>query len=212
MARTGKRANTLKAVLAAAGLGPTADKLPRPAGAEHHDELLALYRQLGGRIDVPTWRPGGWDLTFDGRLLVELDEQLHFNRYRALTLQSSWSTDLPWTAAYRTYCTVHEARCLKDGCSQQRWTNPSCARNFSGGPAGDLDAGAPRWKQRAFYDAMKDTLPTSGLALTFARVSIYDTVNGELLDDVLEERAHVDPNAVLALVRARTISPADQSG
>lgn len=212
MARTGKRANNLKALLVAAGSVSTADKLPRPSGAEHHDELLALYHRLGGRNNSPAWRPGAWDLTFDGPLVVELDEQLHFNRYRALTLDSSWATGLPWTTAYRAYCTNYEARCLRDGRSQQRWTNPSCARSFRGGPAGDLDAGAPRWKQRAFYDAMKDTLRTSGLALSFARVSIYDTVDGELLDDVLEGRAQVDPDAVLALVRARTVHAGDDLG
>jgi hypothetical protein len=81
-------------------------------------------------------------------LVVELDEQLHFDRYRAATLNTSWSEDLPWTDACRAYCPEHEARCLRDGCSQQRWTNASCARYFSGGLTGDLQAGVPRWKRR----------------------------------------------------------------
>lgn len=44
----------------------------------------------------------------------------------------------------------------------QRWTNDSTARVCSGGTTGDLDGnGAPRWKRRALYDSLKDTLPRS---------------------------------------------------
>src|SRR4051812_47096159 len=98
--RTGKRASALRAILEQAGLRLSTAKLARPTGAEHHTELLALYRDLEGLIDAPVWRPGGWDLTFDGPLVIELDEQLHFNRYRATSLETSWSARLPWTAAY----------------------------------------------------------------------------------------------------------------
>jgi hypothetical protein len=43
---------------------------------------------------------------------------------------------------------------------------------FSGGAAGDLDGeGAPRWKQRALYDAIKDTAPAA-LGVALARVSV----------------------------------------
>jgi hypothetical protein len=72
---------------------------------------------------------------------------------------------------------------------------------------GDLDAGAPRWKQRAFYDALKDTAPTAGLELAVAHVAIYDTVQAQLLDDILEERGSVDPAAVLTLVCDRAVQP-----
>jgi hypothetical protein len=71
-------------------------------------------------------------------------------------------------------------------------------------PAGDLDSGAPRWKQRAFYDAMKDTAPAVDMGLAVARVSIYDNVAGVLLDDVLRERAEVNAGDVRRLVAERT--------
>jgi len=202
--RTGKRALALGRILIEAGLAPTKGQLPRPSGTAHSDELLELYRDLGGLLDDPAWKPGGWDLIFEGPLVVELDEQLHFNRYRARTLETTWTVGLPWADAYQTYCAGHEARCLRDGCGQQRWSNPSCVRNFAGGPPGDLDAGAPRWKQRAFYDAMKDTAIAAGLELSMARVSIYDTVDGELVDDILEGRAVVEPAAILQIVEQRT--------
>ena len=48
------------------------------------DHIKELYRRLGGPLDSPTLRPGGWDLAFSGELVVELDEELHFNQYRRL--------------------------------------------------------------------------------------------------------------------------------
>ena len=210
MGSTGTRARKLRELLIAAGLRPSALNPARPTGSDHKAELSALYRDLGGVLTDPVFRPGGWDLVFDEPLLViELDEQLHFNRYRAATLSASWATSLPWTANYWQYCAAHEEACLRDGAWGQRWTNASAARMFSGGPAGDLGgAGAPRWKQRALYDAIKDTAPAAGIAMDFARVATYDSVDGVLLDDVLESRAVAAPAAILELVGARTASAA----
>jgi hypothetical protein len=156
--------------------------------------------------DAPTFAPGGWDLRFDGPLVVELDEQLHFNRYRTLTLATSWSAELPWTEAYLEHCQYHEDRCLKDGRTQQRWTTPSAARMFAGGPSGDLDDdGAPRWKQRALYDAIKDSDPVCDIGLRVARLSIYDQVDGVLLDDALEARVPIAATAIRELLERRTV-------
>lgn len=58
---------------------------------------------------------------------------------------------------------------------------------------------------------MKDTALALGPELSMARVSIYDTVAGELVDDILEDRVVVDPVAVLRLVEQRTAQP-DRSG
>jgi hypothetical protein len=77
---------------------------------------------------------------------------------------------------------------------------------FAGGPVGHLDGpGAPRWKQRAFYDAVKDSAAGSVIDLAIARVAIYDLVNGAVLGDVLERRAFAEPAAVLALIEQRTV-------
>lgn len=150
MTSAGQRARALRDLLSHAGLRPTTDAPPRPSGVDRLEELLELYRSLGGLQDAPSLRPGGWDLAFDDGLVVELDEELHFNRYRALTLETSWSDGLPWTEDYTRYCVQHEAECLAAGHWGRRWTNHSCAHMFTGGPAGDLDGdGAPRWKQRS---------------------------------------------------------------
>jgi len=51
-----------------------------------------LYQALGGM--EPTLRPGSWDLaarTETGEVIViGLDEELHFNRYRRQTLSAPW--------------------------------------------------------------------------------------------------------------------------
>src|SRR5688572_1958708 len=120
MVRTGGREEALARLLVAAGWTP-ASAPPRPQLADLTQglatELLDLYRRLGGTQDDPVFRPGGWDLSFEGGLVVELDEELHFNRYRAATLETSWSGVLPWCADYRSFCKDHEGRCLAAG----RW-------------------------------------------------------------------------------------------
>jgi hypothetical protein len=44
---------------------------------------------------------------FKGRLVVELDDELHFNRY-ALTLEASWAASCLDRAHYRRHCAKHE--------------------------------------------------------------------------------------------------------
>jgi hypothetical protein len=43
------------------------------------------------------------------------------------------------------------------------------------------------------------------------RVAIYDTVDGQSLDDILEERVDVDAAAVLTLVQERSVRPTQPS-
>lgn len=166
----------------------------------------ALYRQLGGAQSEPTLRPGAWDLAFEGGLVIELDEELHFNRYRGATLEPAWTASLPWRQEYLRYCSEHEPACLAAATWGKRWTNPSCARLFgNGSPPGDLSgAGSPRWKQRALYDAMKDAAAASG-SVQLARIATVDIVAGVRLGDVLEGRAEVDPGVVAELVRQRLV-------
>lgn len=211
MVRTGARAGRLAEVLAETGLQVIAATAspPRPMVAELPDgaaiELLDLYSELGGLQASPSFRPGAWDLRFAGGLIVELDEELHFNRYRATTLRASWETGLPWTNAYSVYCAEHEGKCVSAGCWGKRWSNPSTARMFSGGPAGDLDgAGSPRWKQRALYDALKDTVPLVDRGLHLARVSTYDRLSGVSVGSMLDGLAPLRSAAIRVLVDART--------
>lgn len=101
--RTGRRAVALAELLRQGGLEPDGSR-PRPPRLEHYEgplreSILDLYRQLGGRLDQPNLRPGSWDLSMGG-IVIELDEELHFNRYRSVTLQQAWASALPWTNDY----------------------------------------------------------------------------------------------------------------
>lgn len=206
MVRTGRRADLLRSLLLAAGLEhgsspkrPSLDSL----SPELLSELDGLYRRLGGIKDQPAFRPGAWDLSFADGLVVELDEELHFNRYRALTLDAPWCAGLPWTEAYRKFCREHEDACLQAGRWGKRWTNPSTSRMFEGGEPGNLDLGAPRWKQRALYDAIKDLVTTTDRGLRLARLSVFDSFEGVTVEQALSMPPGDSSRSLLALVDSR---------
>ena len=153
-------------------------------------------------------RPGAWDLAFEGGLVVELDEELHFNRYRARTLDPLWIANLPWHEDYRAFCSRHEAQCLHAGQWGKRWTTPACESMFGPpGKPGELEGpGAPRWKQRALYDAMKDIAALASDSLHLVRLSVWDTIGGIRLGDALVVGTPVDPGELRELVDRRSSS------
>lgn len=211
MVRTGQRAHVLMEIFVAAGLN-LANELPKPPRLRDLDEdsreqVLDVYGSLGGAGRLPNLRPGAWDIALaDGRL-VELDEELHFNRYRAATLRDLPLGSLPWYAAYIEQCATCEAGCLRSGRWGTRWTNHSAAAMFgSAADAGDLSgpSGAPRWKQRALYDAMKDMWALQAHARPVVRLSVHDVVGGVQLGAVLELRAEAEPHAVARFADTRT--------
>src|SRR3954453_21637225 len=111
MVTTGARVAALQELFERLGYEPAgAIVAPRPSSlsADRRDEVLRLYRALGGTQPSPQLRPGAWDLVLTGGLFVELDEELHFNRYRRTTLEPAWTTDLPWRDDYLRHCNVHE--------------------------------------------------------------------------------------------------------
>jgi hypothetical protein len=170
-------------------------------------EVIALYRALGGRTEVqPSFRPGAWDLMFEDGLVVELDEELHFNRYRQLALEADWSSPLPWRDEYLRLCRRQETSCLDAGKWGKRWTNASCEAMFGiGDPPGVFGTrGAPRWKQRALYDAIKDALVLSSSGMRMARIATHDVVGRVAIGSVLEGRARCDLEGLLMLVEERT--------
>lgn len=157
-------------------------------------------------MDARQLRPGRWDLAFEG-LVVELDEELHFNRYRRRTLAEPWTDDLPWKAVYEELCALHELRCVAGGAWGGRWTTSSCERHF--GPADPPKVfaigGAPRWKQRALYDAVKDAAALSPGGPRLARLATHDIIEGAMLEDVLAGRARVVDEALVDFVTGRGV-------
>ena len=174
-----------------------------------HKSVYETYRVLGGIQDAPTIRPGNWDIEFDG-VAVELDEQLHFNEYRALTLQSDLYTRLSAfpLGAYRKFCNEHQPDCIRAGSHGNRWTNSGSEAQF--GPAGPLGqlagCGAPRWKQRAFYDFVKDA---AGLvsSVRVVRLSIWEPVvwggNSGTIQDLIDHPGTDGARTLAEAIRRR---------
>lgn len=213
MPRTGARASALRALLASAGFTlVTPPSPPRLADLNHSDatSALELYRELDGTETQPCFRPGSWDVAVasgDEIVVIELDEELHFNRYRERTLTASCYRDIPWTACYVDQCRCHERRCLNAGTWGKRWTTPGAEALFGlAGPTGQLaGAGAPRWKQRALYDAIKDVAARAGAAPAMARLSINDRLGPHSLEAVLTNQIATDPARVWEFVEGRTL-------
>ncbi|MFM0174126.1 hypothetical protein PQR33_32900 [Paraburkholderia sediminicola] len=178
-----------------------------------YDEIIdPVYRSLGGVLTSAELNLRHWDLEFDG-IAVELDEHLHFNRYRAITLAAGAYVKLPGfpLVAYRRYCAEFESDCLRAGGYGGKWSKPSCERQFGIGAAPKvLDGnGAPRWKQRAFYDFVKDLSPLV-LGVKVVRVAIWDCVveNGTpcTVKDVLSRPTVAGADAIAKLIHARAVS------
>ncbi|WP_347754780.1 hypothetical protein [Agrococcus sp. ProA11] len=168
-------------------------------------QILDLYRSMGGAQPEPRLAPGAWDLALaDGRL-VELDEEFHFTRYRAATLEADFAGHLPWASAYRTYVKQFERRAIAPG---NRWASPSSIAMFGGAdPVGEFFTfGSPRGKQRAIYDAMKDAAAAAGV-VSLVRVSVYDSIGEATLEGVVRGRAAPNPPALAELVDRRTSQP-----
>ena len=204
----GKRQSMLAALLDSVGMRPEPPpRVPSLAAMPSmSDEILDLYRRLGGRAQSPVLSPGGWDMSVGG-VIIELDEEQHFNRYRGLTLTPGWAREMPWFDAYRTLCISEERACLQKAGHKGFWSNKSADAHFglSAVPKQiDSPGGSSRWKQRALYDAMKDAAAYAADSdYPLARLSVHDTVNGVRLGSVLQGRANADPDALIALVRER---------
>lgn len=212
MVRVGARAAALSAALSAAGFEGARQGPPAPRLADLPEDLrsalLALYRDLGGQQERPALRPGAWDLALTVGVVVELDEELHFNRYRATTLAQPWAKELPWREAYVTMCEERERDCVAAGSWGKRWTTAPTERMFGfAAPAGELEArgGAPRWKQRALYDAVKDAVATLPGEPRVVRLAVHDQIGGVSLGDVLAGRGGGSSSALRSLVDQRRI-------
>jgi hypothetical protein len=112
---------------------------------------------------------------------------------------------------YRRRCAEHEPH-LSPGCLGRAVVEQLIRSDVLRWGSPDLEGqGAPRWKQGAIYDALKDTLPLLGGGARFARVATHDTVNGVSLGAMLDGLALVDPAGVrIPRVRPDCLSPTDE--
>ncbi|MBS4023127.1 MAG: hypothetical protein KGZ79_12025 [Dethiobacter sp.] len=184
--------------------------MPIPALADRllygslKEEVLDVYRKLGGIEGEYAFR-GKWDIVTE-KYIVELDEQLHFNDYRLTTLESPLYDAIKKfpLEAYREYCRRYKENCLRAGSNGGKWTNASCEKMF--GPAqqnGDLTGyGSPRWKQRAFYDYLKD-ISYLATNIPVVRLSIYDSIDYRgrkyALGDLLESNHTISDDLAVVI-------------
>ena len=124
--------------------------------------------------------PGFKSLSGVNYLAIELDEEQHFNRYRTITLSCPEYLRMPWfpLSPYQDYCLTFEPLCLAKASHLGYWSTMGSVKTFGPpGPKGVLTgSGSPRWKQRAYYDYLRDIIPLVCPVLRVARLSIYDNI------------------------------------
>jgi len=175
-----------------------------------YEEVKNVYKNLGGILSEIPINLRKWDIEIDG-IAFELDEQLHFNRYRNITLQSNIYEQLPKfpLSSYVTYCKYYEEACISAGSYGGKWSNDSCEKQF--GKASSLKnfngVGAPRWKQRAFYDFVKD-LTNLLFNIPLVRISIHDVIiinNNKIpVKEVVENSGSYGSLELYELIKERT--------
>ena len=165
--------------------------------SEFYSEVENMYKELGGILGEPPLTFGSWDISTP-EFILELDEENHFNRYRLQTLNSNIYQMINGFRLdeYMRFCTLYESGCRKHG---GFWKNNSSEKLFvKSDDNGCLDgAGSSRWRQRAFYDFLRDV---TGLIMEIPviRLSIYQTFKGRKVYDIIESK---DKAMILDLVR-----------
>ena len=169
--------------------------------SKYSSEIDRIYSNLGGILFQYPTNYKGYDIILKN-FIVELDEERHFNRYRKITLQSEFYNDNSINVGkYQHYCSIHEIDCLKAASWGKNWSNPSTEKQFgvSSLPGDFQGNGSARWKQRAFYDYLRDISQfVSNIPLI--RISIWDTIDKFTVNDLLNKN-QVSP--IISLINSK---------
>ena len=174
------------------------------------NEVFRTYKRLGGILNHLPLSFGKWDICLNG-FIVELDEEQHFNRYRTITLDSYiYHLENGFDIfAYKKYCLDNELCCLAKSSWGKYWTSPSTEKQFGlPGPKGDLNGnGSPRWKQRAFYDYLRD-LYSMIYKIPLLRISVYDKIHIKkqlkVVGSILSEACSDDLKELVNFIERKT--------
>jgi hypothetical protein len=168
----------------------------------YSNEINRMYKELDGFLPQYPTNYKGYDIPLMN-FIVELDEERHFNRYRRFTLQSdiykSFSLDVK---VYEQYCELHEKDCLKAASWGKNWTTPSSEKQFgiSSSPGDFRNNGSARWKQRAFYDYLRDASQLI-INIPLIRVSIWEKIDNQTINGLIE-RQNIEP--IISLINSKT--------
>lgn len=211
----GKREDQFNKSLAAAGYEVLDAAARKGEGtARTHDlpatvraEMVNLYRELGGVLDIQDFKSGKWDIVCKGGLTFEVDEDLHFNEYRAATFRPSWTSQLPWRESYLAYSARFREKCLSAGGYGGKWQNPSTDKMFGGSDPTKTftNLGSSRWKQRALYDTVKDAYAIFTMGTSLVRISIHDEIDGVNVGLALNKGHQLNPDGLRALIEKRVL-------
>lgn len=180
-------------------------------GTFYEKVFLECYKSLGGKADFPEIKYHVPFMEF-GRFSVLLDEDIHFNKYRAKTLRSPFYESLSSfpLMKYKSYSRKYETECLKAGTSNPAWTNQEAERHF--GPSqssGDLGlSGSSGWKLIAFKDYAVDLIARQR-KIRLLRISIWDDllINKKLtkFNEVLMSPGSAETELILKFVERKMI-------
>lgn len=174
--------------------------------SEFHSEIDTIYRKLGGILPEYPTNYRGFDIQCND-FIVELDEERHFNRYRLLTLGSTFykENNLYFgLSSYTTLCKIKETECLNAAGWSGNWENNSTYRQFGeSDPEGILGKlGSSRWKQRAFYDFLRDVSAII-MKIPIIRISIWETIDKINIDKLIDLNEF---EKILNLINERRVS------
>lgn len=141
--------------------------------------LREIFGDLGGTGAVPLLEKLKFDFKI-GRYLILWDDELHFNRYRLITLRSDMYSEwnFPFVESYKRLCRTFEKECLKVGLQQRIWNGPPVAKSVFGQAeeSGDFSGnGSSGWKLLAYNDAQYD-LQTRLHGYKLIRLCPYETI------------------------------------
>jgi len=185
----GKRQNNLARILNKGGINVFHPSVPDRSLFSQSDlngELSRVYKTLGGILPEYPLNFGSFDIVLQN-CFIELDEENHFHRYRKKTLESRFYSGYAYFSVqdFKDFCDTYEKKARKDGAF---WSNGSSQDQFGKSSLkGDFSGNGPaRWKQRAFYDMLKDVY---GVLINkpVIRISVYSLIGNSNVDRVLKK-------------------------
>ena len=185
----GKRQNNLAKILMEGGLSVFHPVVPDRSlffQSAFDSELSRVYKTLGGILPEYPLNFGSFDIVLQN-CFIELDEENHFHRYRRITLDSKFYNDHSYFSIkdFKEFCDSYEHKASTYG---NYWTTSGSEKQYGvSSIKGDFSGNGPaRWKQRAFYDMLKDVYGVLVNKPVF-RVSIYSVIGNSKVDKILKK-------------------------